>query len=89
MLMNFKRNCVKIMFDQPKIHGCFKSGSSCLVQFSEGSEKSSISWTLDVSDTDLTVKSVELDVESSVFETGRIVWQLCGGTICLMPLPGS
>jgi hypothetical protein len=57
--------------------------------FAEGADKSSISWSLDLSDTDLSVKSVELDVESSVFESGRVIWQLCGGNLCLMPLPGK
>merc|ERR1719341_633934 len=33
--------------------------------------------------------TVNLIVNSSVFQTGRIVWQLCGGTTCLLPEPGT
>jgi len=55
----------------------------------EGSSKSSISWELNLDDSELTVKSIELDVNSTTFESGRVVWQLCGGNACLLPSPGS
>ena len=56
---------------------------------SEGSSKSSISWELNLDESELTVKSIELDVNSTTFENGRVVWQLCGGNACLLPSPGS
>lgn len=55
----------------------------------EGSSKSSISWELNLDESELTVKSIELDVNSTTFENGRVVWQLCGGNACLLPSPGS
>ena len=35
------------------------------------------------------MKSIELDVSSTTFEGGRVVWQLCGGSACLLPSPGQ
>ncbi len=48
-----------------------------------------MTWEIDLSDTGLCVQSIELDVNSKTFESGRVVWQLCGGSACLLPSPGS
>ncbi len=48
-----------------------------------------MTWEVDLRGTDLCVKSIELDVGSKTFEDGRVVWQLCGGATCLLPLSGS
>ena len=54
----------------------------------EGSSKASITWCLDLSDTHLSVKTVELLVQSKTYENGRVIWQLCGATQCILPMPG-
>ena len=48
-------------------------------------------WEVDLSGSGLCVSSIELDVgaKGGTFENGRVVWQLCGGATCLLPLPGS
>ena len=48
-----------------------------------------MSWEVDFSGTGLSVKSIELDVGSTTYTSGRIVWQLCGGSICLLPSSGE
>ena len=54
----------------------------------EGSSKASITWCLDLSDTNLSVKTVELLVQSKTYENGRVIWQLCGANQCILPMPG-
>lgn len=46
-------------------------------------------WELDLSDTNLSVKTVDLDVNSKTYENGRVIWQLCGGNSCLLPSSGK
>ena len=41
----------------------------------EGTTKASITWALDLSKTNLSVKTVELLVNSKTYENGRIIWQ--------------
>ena len=55
----------------------------------EGTSKSSLAWEIDLSDSNLSVKSIELDVNSETFENGRVLWQVCGGTQCLLPMSGK
>merc|ERR1712062_729054 len=38
--------------------------------------------------TDLEVKSVEFLVNSTIFESGKIIWQLLGGSKAILPTPG-
>jgi hypothetical protein len=40
-------------------------------------------------DTKLNIKSVELTVQSKVYESGKIVWQMFGGSKALLPTPGK
>ena len=54
----------------------------------EGTTKASITWALDLSKTKLSVKTVELLVNSKTYENGRIIWQLCGANQCILPMPG-
>ena len=54
----------------------------------EGTNKASITWALDLSKTNLSVKTVELLVNSKTYENGRIIWQLCGANQCILPMPG-
>ena len=54
----------------------------------EGANKASITWALDLSKTNLSVKTVELLVNSKTYENGRIIWQLCGANQCILPMPG-
>jgi hypothetical protein len=61
---------------------------SFFTYFLEGSPKAKICWKLDLSDSKLNVRSVELDVSSQEFESGQILWQLCGDNVCLLPKSG-
>ena len=54
----------------------------------EGATKASITWALDLSGTKLSVKTVELLVNSKTYENGRVLWQLCGANQCILPMPG-
>ena len=54
----------------------------------EGTTKASIAWSLDLSKTNLSVKTVELLVHSKTYENGRVIWQLCGEAQCILPMPG-
>ena len=54
----------------------------------EGTTKASITWAVDLNNTNLSVKTVELLVNSKTYETGRVIWQLCGATQCILPMPG-
>ena len=58
-------------------------------QFSTGgSTKASVSWSLDLSDTDLRVVSVGVMVTSSCFQDGHVVWVLCGDDEVVLLTPG-
>lgn len=49
-----------------------------------------ISWKVDLSKTKLKIKSVELLIQSKVFENGKIVWQLLGDeNKAILPTPGK
>ncbi|TRY66944.1 hypothetical protein TCAL_03733 [Tigriopus californicus] len=61
----------------------------CYLARREGAPKSSIKWELDLENTRLSVQSVELHIESSIFGNGRVLWQLCGGNTCLLPSSGT
>ena len=54
----------------------------------EGTQKATITWALDLSKTNLSVKTVELLVHSKTYENGRVIWQLCGANQCILPMPG-
>ena len=47
-----------------------------------------IVWKIDMNDSKLQVKSVELLVQSKSFENGKIIWQLAGDSKTLLPTPG-
>jgi len=51
-------------------------------------EKGSIAWKFKVPE-GYACGQIELLVTSTVFKTGRVIWQLCGDSSCLLPQPGS
>ena len=54
----------------------------------EGSqEKGSISWKISLEE-NLEVGKVEVIVQSTTFHGGKVLWQLCAETQCLLPQPG-
>ena len=55
----------------------------------EGSAKAALKWELDLSECKMSVQSIELDVGSATYENGRVIWQLCGGSVCLLPMSGE
>ena len=55
----------------------------------EGAAKASLKWELDLSECKMSVQSIELDVGSATYENGRVIWQLCGGSVCLLPMSGE
>ena len=57
--------------------------------FTENAAKSTVKWELDLSDTKMSVMTIELDVNSTTYENGRVIWQLCGGNSCLLPSSGN
>ena len=57
--------------------------------FSDGSKNGKIAWKIDLESTNLEVKSVELLVNSAIFESGKIIWQLLGGSKAILPTPGK
>jgi len=52
------------------------------------SKKGTISWKFKIPD-EARISDVKLLVQSEVFQSGRIVWQLCGESACLLPQPGK
>ena len=62
---------------------------SKILLFSDGSKNGKIAWKIDLESTDLEVKSVELLVNSTIFESGKIIWQLLGGSKAILPTPGK
>ncbi|CAB4063552.1 E3.5.1.52 [Lepeophtheirus salmonis] len=48
-------------------------------------ETGKLSWDIDLSETNLSVKCIELKIESKTYENGRVLWQLCGNNVCLIP----
>jgi len=47
-----------------------------------------ISWKVDMEGSGMVAGRVTLQVGSKVYNTGRVVWQLCGGQACLLPKSG-
>jgi len=60
-----------------------------LFSIAAGSSKASISWELDLEESDFSVRSIELEVNSQTYENGRVLWTVCGGNACLLPTPGN
>ena len=58
------------------------------IHISDGTKTGKIAWKLDLQKTDLEVKSVELLINSTIFESGKIIWQLHGDSKALLPTPG-
>ena len=58
------------------------------IHISDGTKTGKIAWKLDLQKTDLEVKSVELLINSTIFESGKIIWQLLGDSKALLPTPG-
>ena len=55
----------------------------------ENGKPGKMNWKIDLNDSKLEVKSVELLVQSKCFETGKIVWKLVGDSKTLLPRPGA
>eukprot|EP00096_Caligus_rogercresseyi_P003534 TRINITY_DN166_c1_g1_i1.p1 TRINITY_DN166_c1_g1~~TRINITY_DN166_c1_g1_i1.p1 ORF type:complete len:772 (+),score=180.55 TRINITY_DN166_c1_g1_i1:355-2670(+) len=55
----------------------------------ESCSSGKLTWEFDLSETSLSIKSIELRVESKTYENGRVLWQLCGNNLCLIPSPAT
>ena len=53
-----------------------------------GGERGSVSWRVELEE-GWEAGRVEVEVASTTFHSGRVVWQLCGGSSCLLPQPGK
>ena len=54
----------------------------------DGLRSGKIIWTIDLSNSNYVVKSVELLVRSKVYENGKILWELFGDSITCIASPG-
>ena len=57
--------------------------------FPGGSTMASLSWSLDLTGTELSVVSVGVLVTSSCFGDGKVVWVLCGDNDVVLLTPGN
>ena len=55
----------------------------------DGSKSGKMAWKIDLSNSKYNVKSVELLVQSKIYENGKIIWQLLGDSKALLPTPGK